>query len=418
MKGCFALAVMAITALTLDVVCMITGVFPPSYRQGNESLGYFKWEKHWINNRYCGKESRYKQSSIPELEDDPVIGRHRVGFRSSRSVADFIDRPLAGPRIICLGDSHTDLLYAFPYTHMGVLEKKLRDNDCEFTEVLGAGHSRYSPLQYWKLYETKLAQMSPDIVIMNFYLGNDFYDLLRPDDRPHLVPDPETQYSVALPRYIKYADPNYHGLLSQSRLVYLWKKTAGAKLSQIQYAMDACGAFGISKLQSLRYVNDLRRSVDDRLWYNGAVAAQFVNQALFFNRFPGSLEECVRRAEFVLQEMIADNPNTKLVLCPIPSRALVQPDIADPIYESILTRLPLDRETVLQQEQKLYNSLKTSSLNSGWLFVETIKPLREAQGELYFRSDLHLAPEGSRIIGEAQAQALFDAGYIQRDHLP
>ena len=56
--------------------------------------------------------------------------------------------------------------------------------------VFAFGAGKYSPLQTYLAVREPIQQYSADAFVLNFYTGNDFYDMLRVDDRPSPQPDP------------------------------------------------------------------------------------------------------------------------------------------------------------------------------------------------------------------------------------
>lgn len=401
------LVMIGVTLVFIDVVCMATGLFPTRYRKGNKELGFF--ETRGVPGGFDGF------AEVPELANVPDVRkyhRNEEGFFTTRSMDDWVHHP-TGRRVVVIGDSHTELPYAFARTHMGVLETKLHERGWAGAEVLGAGHGKWSPLQEMTLYDTKFRPIGVDVVLMNFYTGNDFYDLIRTDDRPHLVAQPGGGYAVAPPEWVAYYDPDTDPLWRQSRILYLGflgldKLGVSNLLDKFSYATKAADAFGVGFFDSMGYLNDLRLSQDDAVWYSAAYAAQVLNQALFFQDFPGSHEESLKRARYVLEttkrEMEKKGDKALFVLSPIPSRILAQPDLPDPIYDRILGRLPLTKDVVFQRELEGYETLRRVAAETGWVFVDTLEVLRKGEGMLYFPSDLHIAPEGSALVGALQAE--------------
>jgi len=160
----------------------------------------------------------------------------------------------------------------------------------------------------------------------------------------------------------------------------------------------------------LGYMNDLRRAIEPSLRYPEAFAAQMLNQQLFFQRFPRSQEESVRRARALLEIARQENPDTLLVLSAIPSYELAQQRPVDPALLRTLQRLPITYEAGVRQEGALYETLRRLAGECGWLFVDNLAALRAYRGSerLYNDADYHLLPAASTIIGKAQAAAILE----------
>lgn len=388
-----------------DAVLCALGAFEPRYPVGDPVLGI------WL--KQAGASGIVRLSILPELADDPVVGRYERnedGFASSGTMGAF-RAVSAGARIVSLGDSHTDLYYNFAHTHMGVLEAELVESWHADSRVLGAGHGFYSILQSWLLYQTRLGDLKPDAIVLNFYTGNDLYDLIRQDDRPYLVSLEGGGFEIHPPRWVAYVPNANRPLWSRSRVIYavncsLMRLGLEHLAAKTRAAWTAARAYGGDPLSSLHYLNDLRNSRDPELWYPGAAAAQALNQALFFHHFRGASDESLRRVRFVLSSMREAYPDCLLILSMIPSRCLAHGPREDAALDRVLARLPLTRAEVLRQEETLYREVATIGVESGWLIADPLASLTRAGDECYFSSDWHLAPVGSRIVGRAQAEVL------------
>lgn len=391
-----------------DVVLCVLGVFEPRYPAGDPVLGI------WL--KQAGASGIVRTSILPELAGDPVIGRYERnedGFASSGTM-DAFRAVSGGARIVSLGDSHTDLYYNFAHTHMGVLEAELVESWNADSRVLGAGHGFYSILQSWLLYRTRLGELKPDAIILNFYTGNDLYDLIRQDDRPYLVPLEGGGFDIHPPRWVAYVPDTNRPLWSRSRLIYavnfsLTRVGLEHLAAKTRAAWTAARAYGGDPLSSLHYLNDVRNSRDPELWYPGAAAAQALNQALFFHHFEGASDESLRRVRFVLSSMREAYPDCLLILSMIPSRCLAHGAGQDVALDRVLARLPLTRAEVRRQEEGLYRNVAAIGVESGWLIADPLASLMRAGEECYFSSDWHIAPVGSRIVGRAQAEVLLAA---------
>jgi len=84
-------------------------------------------------------------------------------------------------RVAILGDSFVEAVQVSERENLGVLlEKKLCEEKirCE-TEVIGFGESGYGPAHYYELLKLVVQDSAPNEVILLFYLGNDFRNLLQ-----------------------------------------------------------------------------------------------------------------------------------------------------------------------------------------------------------------------------------------------
>jgi len=105
----------------------------------------------------------YQQSQLrpPIYIADPILG-----FRLKHALEV---KPTKTTRILMLGDSFTQG-NEVSQTFSQLLAAKLN------VQVINAGIRGGSPLQYYLWLKTEGLKFDPDIVVLNFYLGNDIND--------------------------------------------------------------------------------------------------------------------------------------------------------------------------------------------------------------------------------------------------
>jgi hypothetical protein len=396
--------IIAVTLVILDLALVLLGLFPPRHDYGHSELG-------WVPAIPTGT-----MESITCVEhssgDTATYVRNEEGVRTRLSVVEFATSAHASI-IAVTGDSQTDLCAPDSQTHPGVLEATLAKNGVEAV-VVSYGAGGYSPLQDYLAFKLRLARYGPDVMVMNLYTGNDFYDILRVDDRPHFV-RADTGYAIAPPVWYRLDEP---GTRRSSRVLFALRSVAEqvgvhGVLTRVQVLHAVVAEQGMGLPSVVAYINDLRRSTAPELGYPGALSAQMLNQQLFFHRFPAVIEESVRRLRALLALARQEYPDLVLVLSPIPSYQLVQEQPVDSVLLRTIARLPITYEEGLRQERALYDTLATLAAESGWLFVDNLAALRAHEGpeRLFNDFDYHLLPVASEIIGTAQADALKD--YLQ-----
>ena len=318
--------------------------------------------------------------------------------------------------IAMVGDSHSQLVFKNPLdTHEFVLERVLRGEGIP-ANVISAGRGRYSPLQEYVLYTHELKHTyHPRVLLMNVYSGNDFYDMLRPDDRPHFERDDRNAIVMKGPRWISFVDPGSRSWIQRSRILWGIDELASrlgyprvvTRLRMLGAAVDR------SPVVTARYLSNLARSQEPRLVYPAGFAAQFLNQALYFQHYPASQAESIAFMRHLLAQVRAENPDTLLVMSSIPSAALMKamPRDIDQLWRDTLARTGLTEEWVADLENTLVDQLETASIETGWIFVDLRDCLRGrfAEGELFSSSDLHINDVASRLIGACQARALLSS---------
>jgi hypothetical protein len=395
------------TLLAVDVACIALGLFPPKYEYGDPAVGWVAasptegiWEYR------CTEYSTGITYAYARNED---------GVRTQFSAAELVTDSQRY-RIAVTGDSQTDLCAPNAQTHAGVLERVLRANGLRAV-VLPYGAGRYSPVQDYLVFKKALLKYHPDAFVLNLYTGNDFYDMLRVDDRPHFV-RVDSGYALAPPLWYLYDSP---GLLRHSRVLFALRSVAKwtgvhGFLQRLRVLAALASEQGKGLPTVLTYMNDLRKSRDASVGYGAAFAAQMLNQQLFFHRFAESRAEAIRRMRALLQLIRRENPDVVLVLSALPSYQLVQQQPVDDALLRTLARLPITYEGGVQGERALYDTLQVLARENGWLFVDNLRALRAHDGtdRLFNDFDYHLLPLASEIIGRAQAEALLQGEPTRR----
>jgi hypothetical protein len=387
------------TLVVLDIVLITLGLFPPTYDYGNRTVG-------WVAALPTGRTTLEGCLDLA-TKKRLVFVRNGDGMRT-RHASDQLRQNDELFKVAVSGDSHTELCAPNEQTHFGVMEEKLnqlRLNSAVFT--FGAG--KYSPLQAYLAVRDAMRMYSADALVLNLYTGNDFYDMLRVDDRPHLV-RAGNGYRIADPVWYQLDDPKDR---HRSRVLFALKSVAqktGIRRVwlRVHYLRDVAASTDAGLGTIIAYMNDLRKSASSEVEYSHAFSAQMLNQQLFFKRFPGTREESLNRVRALLELVRKENPGRLLVMSPIPSYQLVHEQPVDRALINAVERLPITYAEGVAEEARLYHALKQLAAETGWLFVENLEPLRQYNGSqpLYNTVDYHIEPVASGIIGETQARAI------------
>jgi hypothetical protein len=400
-----SIGVILLALVLVDILCISLGLFPPRLEYGDPDVG-------WLP-PITGK---IVLDSCVDANGRWIYHyRNEIGVRTSRSVAELTRDPR--PFVVAaVGDSQSDLCVANEVNHPGVLEAGLNARGVE-SVVLPFGVGRYSPLQAYLLYETRLKQYNPDVLLMNFYTGNDFNDLLRIDDRPFFVLSGQG-YEIHKPIWYRYDDPDS---AYRSRVLFLLRsiltRTGVRQLYQrVSFLRRMTAEEGKGFGTVFAYMNDLRRSIEPTVGYEAAFTAQILNQQLFFHHFPKSKAESVRRTRALMEMITKRNPGVLLIMSPLPSYQLALGTAVDDSYRRVLGRLPLTLEEGVKEEEELYYTLRELAGELGWLFIDNLDPLRRYNGpeRLYNDFDYHLTLTASAIVGNVEAEALTVAAKERR----
>jgi hypothetical protein len=387
------------TLIAADLVCMVFGFFPPTYNYGDPDVGWAP--AHPTGSAYFDRCRDLATGASVSVR------RNEAGIRTDLSVAQ-LQADDVGYKIAVTGDSQTDLCAPNAETHPGILQHELNLQGFK-AAVLVYGAGRYSPLQDYLVYKTRLKEYAPAAFVLNLYTGNDFNDMLRVDDRPHFVPD-GAGYRIAPPVWYRYDDPHTH---RHSRVLWAISQVSrriGLQnlVQRVLFLRRSAAGQGDGLWAVLTYMNDLRKSIEPSVGYSAAYSAQILNQQLFFHHFPKGRAESLRRMRALMELIRAENPHTLLVMAPLPSYELVSNKSVDSRLLETLRRLPITLESGIEEEQGLYEALRDLCSELDWVFVDNLAPLREYHGpeKLYNDFDYHLTPAGSRIVGTTEAAAL------------
>jgi len=338
------------------------------------------------------------------------------GFESRRPVSEILKNP-SDLTIAVVGDSHTNLnekIIPIDKQHHFVLETLLREKGID-AEVLGAGWPKYSPLQEYLLFKHYLKDdFKPKVLVMNLYTGNDFYDLIRVDDRPHYTMESDGSITIKPPVWITYEDPNGQSSVDKSRIIWAGKKITRTFLgpriiARLQFLLGSAKGQGAGYIEAFSYMNDVRKSIEPRLHYRGAFSAQILNQALFMKKyFPVTVSRSKMYFRHLLNTIRRENPDMILVLSAIPSAALAERMPKPILFEQTLKRIHMSQEAVISLEQDLYEMARTVAQQEGWIFVDNLKKFKDydSNEQLFNELDLHVNVKACQIIGEAQASEI------------
>lgn len=399
-RGASVYAVIIVLTLVLfDGVLLLTGLFEPPSNYGHPTVG-------WVSVTPTGEMETFPCFD-PGSGVTVPIDRNERGYRTSVSVVD-----LAAENdwfeIAVSGDSHTDQCMTNEDMHFGVMGEQLTALGTE-AAVFSYGAGRYSPLQEYLAVREGVEDFAPDALVINLYTGNDFYDILRVDDRPHFVRVGEG-YEVAPPVWYEYDVP---GTRKRSRVLYAASKVAdrigvAGLWTRLRYLGATAREQGSGLGSVASYIFDLRKATDSDAGYAAAFAAQILNQQLFFYRFPGSDDESIRRVRALMDLIREEHPGMLLVMSPIPSYQLVQETPVDQAFQDVLDNLPVTYEDGVRAEQELFDRLKTEAEAAGWLFVDNLAPLHAYQGpeRLYNDFDYHVTLKANEVIGRNEALAI------------
>ena len=394
-------AIVIATLVVVDIILVGFDLFPPTMSYGDPDLGW----------RPAEATGHMALGRCVEVMSGRIIdySRNEDGVRTDRSRAQLANRA-SGIAIGVVGDSHTDLCSTNEQLHSGVLESALHSDGLDAT-VFTYGAGKYSPVQEYLAYRLVLKPYRPQVLVVNLYTGNDFYDILRVDDRPHFESRADG-YTMAPPVWYSRDDPSVR---YRSRVLFALRSMAEAvgvrrlylRVSELRRVAAQQGA-GLATVAA--YMRDLWKAREPAVGYPDAFTSQMLNQQLFFYHFPPSQAESIRRIRALMAMIKDENPGVVLVMSPIPSYQLAGTLPVDSVFLRTVARVPVSYDEGAAQERALYDTLRVAADELGWIFVDNLSALQayRGKGRLYNDVDYHILPAASALIGNAQAAALVD----------
>jgi hypothetical protein len=293
------------------------------------------------------RPDRNQSFDWPEHPDGRVTFRtNNLGFREDRPTQ--VEK--SGPRVLVLGDSHTEGQVNNDENVAHVLERLLQEQPPERAapagaalpaaprfEVLNAGVGGTGPHEYLGGLRKHL-DLRPDLVIVVLYAGNDFSNALMMSD-------------------------------------FATKRPRAARTAEYRQRLDEAGA----------------------RWPK--LVPQGFNQACQFRQWPGEdeLALAAARNDLLAMAQLCDGIGARLLVVALPSLPDVQPDSDRATVDGLFETLHLDAETFgisLRLARRLCDEL-------GALGIACLDPtaaMAAADTPLYWRADHHLNVAGHALL--------------------
>jgi hypothetical protein len=338
----------------------------------------------------------------PQLRGDALLG---IPLSEPDVARDFPEeeKPADVYRIVVLGDSHTVSAAPaarFPERLGSLLGKdELGGRRVEVHNAGALGHSHY---QYYLTLTRRLERYHPDLVVVAFYVGNDFMDLYRIDDRPRLS-FANGEFVHEPPEFVKNWDPDASGFLEWSRVALVVRaclsKTIGYAWDRTRVLFSVGKRAGHGNLAAARFVSKMIRGS----FVNEAIFRQSMNQIVFLRDFPecrAEIERVNRRVTELMQDAAARG-GWKLLYAPIPTKLQIEPDSDPGVLQRTLEVCGLERD-VLKDEDELCNSLVALLAQHGIESLRLEGPLREAAGAgVLYDDSYHIGERAHAVIAQA-----------------
>ena len=341
---------------------------------------------------------------------DPDIGfRVRAHARYGQNEANefgFNDRDYSHERtpgtlrILVLGDSF-NWTFGPDGNYVGILERKLRDAFPERRiEVINAGYPQTHTGQELAVLRKFGMQYHPDLVVLGFFVGNDFYDA-DPDRKRIVVGATATDIRPGREFYrVVLGEP----LVWRSRLALFveerWKElhlVGERQRKQFEGPAAVARVRGIEPAASQRVRPRTAFAESYMAWLERRMEFARPSNRAAFRRFEGYAFESLRSMRDLVTASGAD-----FLVAAYPDAVQVDPDVRHALLER--TGLaPSDYEW--QRAQRILGAF---CRENGIAFVDLLPEFRKARQmgwSLYLENDSHWNAAGNTLA----AELLFDA---------
>lgn len=342
--------------------------------------------------------------STEELLETNVLGFHPLeaneGFvRNSRGfrTPEYAPDPEPGvPRIVVLGDSFTYSSSFVPWSWMWPteMERRLEESVEEgAVEVVNLGVPAVGPRFELRLWELEGMRLDPDLVVLAFFVGNDFTD----ESGRELVP---TREGFWVRRSLTFR-------LGRN-LLRLWRQKRAADAPWPEPPSDAKHERGGFELPGAREDYDPEDG-----WYD--------DEDAFLRLERDRLLLCARAHRERFESLFADvarvlirldrqvrASGAELAVLIIPDEFQVDPALLDRLLERF--EIPRDQVDVDYPQQRLAELFETEGIP----YYDALPALREETRtrRLYKPMDTHWNAEGNLFVGRRMAEFLVSRGLI------
>jgi lysophospholipase L1-like esterase len=382
----------------VEVTLRLAGIKPARPNYGDTFLGFVT------------KPNLTETFSFPEYGGLLTMKTNNMGFHEDRDTS--VLKAPGVTRIVAVGDSQTAGECTNPENYPNILGAQLNGwaGHGKF-EVIDAATGRYSPYQYYVKTARQLVQLKPDLLMVGLYIGNDFMDLIRQDDRPYLTREPDGKIEAHRPEFLMYEDPESSpGLLASTRVASLTNQVLGptllyqARRARMLWHNAANGQQSMTDV--VRYMWEVKRLTDISLGF----MTQSMLQQVWFHRFPNTIENALYLNRYVMTQFkeLCRNNGIQLTYVIVPTKLAVEPEDMKGVLAEVAHSNPDYTLGRLQAfEDRLTERVLRDCAELGIQAVDLRQPMRERRAgvRLYYPEEMHLNPAGNRVI----AGVLFDA---------
>ncbi len=355
--------------------------------------------------------SQALKADFSEYEGTLILRTNNLGFYQAK---DTNPEPAPGTRrMAVLGDSFTagasNARENFPTVLESLLNQAHPDQP---VEMLNVGAGRYSPYHCYVRFCRDIVKLRPQHIIIAEYVGNDFLDMIRQDDRPYMLLKADGSLEPHPPRFVTYSDPaDGPGMLDNSRLFSVLKAITGPTIryqySRLVLLHDNLKAYGYGTPAILKYIAEIAKL--DQVAHG--MMLQILNQQVWFAHFPDTLPISLRinRETIRLFRDLCRREGIRLTYTAIPSEEMIEPQLMNEVYARLMERDPkCTAERMAAFDNRLTDETMRACQEYGVQYIDLRQGLqkRHTGQRMYYPQDMHMNPVGNRAVAEVLAEAL------------
>ncbi len=265
------------------------------------------------------------------------------------------------------------------------------------TDVVNMGYSATGPDVYDYLLRYHAVPLSPQLIVVNIFVGNDLAELIRRDPHPRLSRffDRDNLLVVEIPRR---ALALAREMRSRSR------EAAAGTLGRARPASPLAIWRG-PRVEPARLCEEYPWLADPTLEPPTLSSAAFLKierQRALFISHPRSLDAAWEREFFArIESMTAAAGRIPIVFVLIPDEFQIEDELWQAVQSTVPVRLERDRAQQRLTAWFARNRVATIDLLPS---LRAVPPLADGRRHLYHRQDTHMNRRGHEVAGRALAQ--------------
>ena len=135
---------------------------------------------HYFNPTFIFYTNSYNRYRGKPHAQDYSFKLNSLGFKDK----EFTEKKENIYRIIGIGDSFTFGVVPYEYNYLTLLESQLQRAGYNI-EVMNMGICAMGPKEYLSLFVSEGIKFKPDMLLLSFFIGNDFFDSINSDSKWH-----------------------------------------------------------------------------------------------------------------------------------------------------------------------------------------------------------------------------------------